>query len=60
MAPSAKGTAVLPEGWKERLVPIRNENTRGANREKDRRFVRAAAAHRLVDEDFRDAGGRSR
>jgi hypothetical protein len=23
-------TAVLPRGWKERLVPIRNENTRGA------------------------------
>lgn len=23
-------TAVLPEGWKERLVPIRNDNTRGA------------------------------
>ena len=23
-------TATLPEGWRERLVPIRNENTRGA------------------------------
>lgn len=23
-------TAVLPEGWRERLVPIRNENTLGA------------------------------
>lgn len=23
-------TAVLPEGWQERLVPIRNDNTRGA------------------------------
>ena len=23
-------TATLPEGWKERLVPIRNANTRGA------------------------------
>src|SRR5882724_1291095 len=23
-------TAVLPAGWKDRLVPIRNENTRGA------------------------------
>ncbi|HSU17875.1 DUF6036 family nucleotidyltransferase [Longimicrobium sp.] len=22
-------TAVLPEGWRERLVPVRNENTRG-------------------------------
>jgi hypothetical protein len=26
----AEETAVLPEGWKERLVVIRNENTRGA------------------------------
>lgn len=24
-----EGTAVLPGGWKERLVPIRNANTRG-------------------------------
>lgn len=23
-------TAVLPAGWRERLVPVRNENTRGA------------------------------
>lgn len=23
-------TATLPDGWRERLVPIRNENTRGA------------------------------
>lgn len=23
-------TAILPDGWKSRLVPIRNENTRGA------------------------------
>jgi len=23
-------TAVLPEGWRDRLVPVRNENTRGA------------------------------
>ena len=23
-------TAILPEGWRERLVPIRNANTRGA------------------------------
>jgi hypothetical protein len=23
------GTAVLPKGWQERLVPVRNENTRG-------------------------------
>jgi hypothetical protein len=26
----AEDTALLPEGWKERLVVIRNENTRGA------------------------------
>lgn len=26
----APETAVLPVGWQERLVPIRNENTRGA------------------------------
>jgi hypothetical protein len=26
----AEETALLPEGWKERLVVIRNENTRGA------------------------------
>src|SRR5215218_5739174 len=26
----AEETAVLPEGWRERLVVIRNENTRGA------------------------------
>jgi hypothetical protein len=25
-----EGTAVLPKGWKERLVPVRNANTRGA------------------------------
>lgn len=25
-----EATAVLPAGWRERLVPIRNENTRGA------------------------------
>jgi hypothetical protein len=25
-----EGTAVLPAGWRERLVPVRNENTRGA------------------------------
>jgi hypothetical protein len=24
-----EGTAVLPTGWRDRLVPIRNENTRG-------------------------------
>jgi hypothetical protein len=59
-------TATLPRGWEERLVPIRNENTRGATglclevhdlvvsklvpwREKDERFVEAAARHGLVD-----------
>lgn len=26
----AEGTASLPEGWKERLVSVRNDNTRGA------------------------------
>ena len=58
-------TAVLPRGWKGRLVAVRNENTRGATglclevhdlviskcvagREKDVRFLRAAARHRLV------------
>ena len=57
---------MLPEGWKERLIPVRNANTRGATglcleihdlliskyvagREKDRRFARAAARHRLAD-----------
>lgn len=25
----AEETAILPEGWRERLVPIRNDNTRG-------------------------------
>jgi hypothetical protein len=25
-----EGTAILPPGWRDRLVPIRNENTRGA------------------------------
>jgi hypothetical protein len=25
----AEDTAILPEGWKQRLVPIKNENTRG-------------------------------
>lgn len=26
----AETTAILPEGWKDRLIPIRNANTRGA------------------------------
>jgi hypothetical protein len=59
-------TATLPDGWKERLVPIRGGRTRGATgwclevhdlviaklfagRPKDRRFVEAAARHRMVD-----------
>ncbi len=25
-----EGTAILPDGWRERLAPIRNANTRGA------------------------------
>lgn len=25
-----EGTAVLPAGWRERLIPVRNENTRQA------------------------------
>lgn len=61
-------TAVLPRGWQDRLVPIRNENTRGstgwclephdlvvakalAGRDKDRRFLEAAARHGLVERD---------
>jgi len=60
-------TAVLPAGWRDRLIPIRNANTRGATgwclevhdlliakivagREKDRAFLREAAAYGLVDE----------
>ncbi|MBI1814601.1 MAG: hypothetical protein HYR72_06465 [Deltaproteobacteria bacterium] len=26
----AESTAVLPDGWRERLIPVRNESTRGA------------------------------
>jgi hypothetical protein len=61
-----EGTATLPRGWQERLVPIHSSSTRGAtgwclevhdlliskyvaNREKDRRFVRAVLAHRMVE-----------
>jgi hypothetical protein len=61
-----EGVAVLPEGWKGRLIPISNPATRGAigycleihdllvskyvaNREKDRRYCRAAAASKLAD-----------
>jgi hypothetical protein len=59
-------TAILPEGWEERLVAVRTPATRGATgwclevhdlviskyaagREKDRVFVKAAVAHRLVE-----------
>ena len=55
-----EGVAILPKGWKERLIPLCNPATRGAtglclelhdlliskyvaNREKDRRYCRAAA-----------------
>jgi hypothetical protein len=58
-------TATLPEGWKDRLVPVRSARTRGATgwcleahdlvisklvagRDKDRRYVGAAACHGLV------------
>ena len=61
-------TATLPDGWKERLVPVRSERTGGATgwclevhdlviaklfagRDKDRRFVEAAARHGLVTRD---------
>jgi hypothetical protein len=56
-------TAVLPEGWPERLVPVPTPSGTGlclephdlviskyvAGREKDRDYVRAAIRHRLVD-----------
>jgi hypothetical protein len=56
-------TAVLPEGWEERLVPVSTPAGTGlclephdlliskyvAGREKDRDYARAAARHRLVD-----------
>lgn len=56
-------TAVLPEGWEERLVAVPTPAGRGlclephdlvvskyvAGREKDREYVRAALRHRLVD-----------
>lgn len=61
-------TAILPHRWRERLVPVRNENTRGptgwcleahdlvvaktmAGRDKDLRFLEAAARHGLVRRD---------
>ncbi len=56
-------TAVLPEGWETRLVPVPTPAGTGlclephdlliskyvAGREKDRDYVRAAVRHRLVD-----------
>lgn len=58
-------TAVLPDGWQTRLVPIPTPAGTGlclephdlviskyvAGREKDREFVRSAIRHRLVDRD---------
>lgn len=55
-------TAVLPAGWRKRLVKIRNENTGGgakihdlavskplAGREKDLDFLTVALRHRLAN-----------
>jgi hypothetical protein len=56
-------TAVLPDGWEARLVPVPTPAGTGlclephdlviskyvAGREKDREYVRAAVMHRLVD-----------
>lgn len=56
-------TAVLPEGWQERLIPVPTPAGTGlclephdlvvskyvAGREKDRDYVRAALRHRLVE-----------
>jgi hypothetical protein len=58
-------TAVLPEGWESRLVPVPTPAATGlclephdlliskyvAGREKDRDYVRTAARHRLADRD---------
>jgi len=58
-----KATAVLPEGWESRLVPVPTPAGTGlclephdlliskyvAGREKDREYVRAAVRHRLAD-----------
>lgn len=58
-----KDTAVVPEGWEDRLVPVRTSAGTGwclevhdlviskyvAGREKDRAFVRAALKHGLAD-----------
>lgn len=59
------GTAVLPEGWEARLVPVPTPAGTGlclephdllvskyvAGRERDREYVRAAARHRLADRE---------
>lgn len=59
------GTAVLPEGWEARLVPVPTPAGTGlclephdllvskyvAGREKDREYVRAAARHGLADRE---------
>ena len=58
-------TAVLPDGWKSRLVPVPTAAGTGlclephdlviskyvAGREKDREYVRAVVRHRLVDRE---------
>jgi Nucleotidyltransferase of unknown function (DUF6036) len=58
-----KTTAVLPDGWESRLVPVPTAAGTGlclephdlliskyiAGREKDREYVRAAVRHRLAD-----------
>lgn len=51
-------TAVLPAGWRDRLVRVQSEQTEGrvgfcaANREKDRVFNRALLAHGHVKVDM--------
>lgn len=65
-----EGTAILPAGWKDRLVPIRNENTLGktgwcldthdlviaalAGRDKDLDWAREAMRQGLVDRETLD------
>lgn len=59
-------TAVLPEGWQARLVPVPTDAGTGlclephdllvskyvAGRQKDREYVRAAVRHRLVEREL--------
>jgi len=61
----AAETAVLPDGWESRLVPVPTAAGTGlclephdlviskyvAGREKDREYVRAVVRHRLVDRE---------